>query len=111
MGACCESNPDRKAVDLGDPSEPKWPLPNPETQYLRSLNVQERKEVENDWKKVDEIWDKFDENKNGVLDKDEAFMFLRVMINEHTGREADEIKYKSYKNHTNNYIKINKIQN
>ena len=39
-------------------------------------------------KEVDEIWEKYDKNKNGLLDKDEAHKFLAACMKEVTGEVA-----------------------
>ena len=50
------------------------------TAYDRKNNAEE-------WKKIEEVWDDFDENKNGVLEKEEAFKFMTHMIKENTNKE------------------------
>ena len=42
--------------------------------------------------KVEKIWNQFDENRDGVLDKEEAYRFLRVSLKEFSGQESKNEK-------------------
>ena len=39
---------------------------------------------------MEQIWAEYDENKNGKLDKDECYKFLKSMLKEMTGRDPTE---------------------
>ena len=41
-------------------------------------------------KRIDEIWEKYDVSKNGVLEKTEAFVFLRDMFRDLFGTESTD---------------------
>ena len=44
------------------------------------------------------MWDLYDEDKNGTLDKVEACKFLKVMLKEQSGEEPDQAEVEKYFN-------------
>ena len=83
MGAsCCQSQVDEKAefnTKNVQNEVVKKPDRTPPVEMGTNEDIKLRQEV-------DEIWMKYDENKNGVLDKQEAFAFLDDMMKEVTGQ-------------------------
>ena len=55
---------------------------------MQSFASLERDETRRE--KVDKIWSQFDENGDGVLDKEEAYRFLRVSLKEFSGQEPSD---------------------
>ena len=46
-------------------------------------------------KRIDEIWEKYDVNKSGVLEKSEAFIFLRDVFRDLFGTESTDVDLES----------------
>ena len=83
MGACCETNP-------RDLNEQEIRNIRAETPDDFALTASEAKIEAADWEKVEEIWRDYDIDRNGTLEKDEAFAFLRVMLKEYTGKDPTD---------------------
>ena len=83
MGAtCCGNNESesKSEVNLKNMAkEPSAPQTRPPAIMGTNEDIKLRDEV-------DAIWLKYDLNKNGVLDRDEAYAFLKDMMSEVTGQ-------------------------
>ena len=64
--------------------------------YTQTL--EEQQEEQADAEKVEQIWQTYDEDQSGKLEKGEAYKFLRVMMKEYTGEEpTDEMLANSFR--------------
>ena len=92
MGAsCCQSQADVGAefnTKNVENEGVKKPDRTPPVEMGTNEDVKLRQEV-------DEIWMKYDKNKNGVLDKEEAFAFLDDMMKEVTGQRPTQEEIES----------------
>ena len=90
MGAtCCNSD------NLDDRKD--W-VKSPTTRSNRDSHFSfSREEIEADKKrrdKVDEIWKEYDTNNSGVLEKEQAYEFLRKSLTEMAGKEPTQEEVK-----------------
>ena len=93
MGAtCCGSNEveSKSEVNLKNMAnnEPQAPAARPPAILGSVEDIKLRDEV-------DAIWSKYDQNKNGVLDREEAFAFLKDMMAEVTGQAPTQEEIES----------------
>merc|ERR1712007_54610 len=94
MGACCEADKSRTLDNefrIG-----QGILKDGPNEY--QLSESELQTQEETWARVEEIWDKFDEDKNGRLEKDEAYKFLSVMLKEQSGEDPTQKEIEKYFN-------------
>ena len=94
MGAaCCQSNTDEKAEFKLEKNVEDVSLMKPDsTSKPVIMGTNEDKKLQEE---VDEIWAKYDINKNGVLDQKEAYAFLDDMMNEVTGQHPTQQEIES----------------
>ena len=93
MGATCCGNNDvekKSEVNLKNMAnnEPQAPAARPPA-ILGSVGDTKLRD------EVDAIWYKYDQNKNGVLDREEAFAFLKDMMAEVTGQTPTQEEIES----------------
>ena len=60
------------------------------TKLKKMVSIINKEEYKQNKKRIDEIWEKYDVSKNGVLEKTEAFVFLRDMFRDLFGTESTD---------------------
>ena len=56
-----------------------------EPRIYRSITFEEQLEEDADMKRIETIWKQYDVDKSGLLERDEAYLFLKEMMEEYTG--------------------------
>ena len=80
--------------DQDRPSIPKYNInkvnPSSETKLKKMVSSLNRAEQNKSKKQIDDIWEKYDINNSGVLEKSEAFIFLRDIFRELFGTDSTD---------------------
>ena len=59
-----------------------------DTKLKRMVSLMNKDEYEQNKKRIDEIWKKYDTDRSGVLEKGEAFIFLKDLFRDLFGTES-----------------------